>query len=260
MIISFYNTVFYEPLLNGLIFLIDIMPAHDIGLAVILLTIIVRFIIFPFQHRAVVTQRKMRDLEPDLKKIKEKHKKDNQEQAKKTMELYKQHGINPFSGFLVILVQLPVFIALYKIFMAGANFDQSHIYSFIALPETVKINFLGLVDMAQKSYVLAFLAGATQFFQMKLAIPPIKKGGIGKGTFSESLAKSMSLQAKYVMPIFIFFIGLSFSSAIALYWTTMNIFAILHEVIVAKKAKKNYEQSIGNNQTADRGDIGQNER
>ncbi len=257
-VVSVYNAVFYEPLLNGLVFLIDAAPLHDVGIAVIVLTIAVKFIIFPFQHRAVVAQRKMRELEPELKKIKEKHKKDSQEQARKTMELYRQHGLNPFSSFVVILIQLPVFIALYKIFTVGMDFNPAHIYSFVKVPENIKVNFLGLIDMAKTSYILAATAGITQFFQMKLAIPPAKKTVSARSSFKDELAKSMSVQAKYIMPVFIFFIAMKFSSAMALYWTTMNIFAIVHEMAVKKKAEKSHGKTTGNNQIADRADSGKN--
>ncbi len=246
-IVSIYNTVFYDPLLNGLIFLIKVVPFHDVGIAVIVLTVIVKFIIFPFQHRAIITQRKMKELEPELKRIKEKHKKDSQEQARKTMELYRRHGVNPFSSFVTVLIQLPIFIALYKIFIVGVNFDPSQIYSFISIPKYINVHFLGIIDMTQKSYVLAALAGISQFFQMKLAIPPVKKAVPGERSFKNDLARSMSMQAKYIMPAFIFFIAIKFSSAMALYWTTMNIFAIIHESIVRRMAKKNIHSVPKNN-------------
>jgi YidC/Oxa1 family membrane protein insertase len=246
MISSIFNTIFYEPLLNGLIWLINILPFHNIGIAVVILTILVRFIIFPFTHRATVTQVKMKQLEPELKEIKEKFKKDNQEQAKKTMELYKQHGINPLSGFITLLIQIPIIIALYKVFLAGLKFDSSHLYSFISPPDYVNTKFLGFFDMTQKSYILAGLASFSQFFQMKMAVPIVKKIQGAAKSFKDDFARSMSIQARYIMPLFIFFIALKFASAIALYWTTMNIFAIVHEAIVRKKAEKILKNGTAN--------------
>lgn len=247
IITEIFNKIFYEPLLNGLVLLVNFLPFHDVGVAVILLTIIVRFIVFPFSHRSIITQTKMRRLEPEIKKIKNKFKKDTQEQSKKTMELYKKHGINPFSGCLTLILQLPIIFALYKVFMAGMNFNPESLYSFVNIPEIVQIKLFGLIDMSQRSYVLAFLAGFSQFFQMKLALPPIKKDKTKVGSFKDNLAKSMNMQMRYIMPIVIVFIGLKFSSAIALYWTTMNVFAIIHETVVRRKAKKIYEQADSNN-------------
>lgn len=228
---SVFNTVFYKPLLNGLIFLIGILPFHDVGIAVIILTLFVRFLIFPLTHRAIVTQIKVRELEPEIKQIKEKFKKDMQEQSKRTMELYRKHGINPFSGFINLMIQIPIIFALYKVFVTGINFDYSLIYSFITIPENINIIFLGLFDMTQKNYILAFITGASQFIQMRLAIPPVK-------VQREDFASRLNTQMRYTMPIIVFFVVSRFSSAIAIYWTTMNIFAIIHELIVRKKAKK----------------------
>lgn len=235
----FYNSVFYEPLYNGLAFLANIAPFGDIGIAIIALTIIVKFILFPFSHKTVVTQLKMRKLEPEISALKEKHKEDKQEQAKKVMSLYREHGINPMSGFLMLLIQLPIIFALYKVFLNGLNFNPDDLYYFISTPENIRTSFLGIFDLAQKSYILAGLAGVTQFFQMRLATPPLaKKDSSKKGSFQDDFARSMNIQMRYIMPLFVFFIAFKFSSAIALYWTTMNIFAIVHEILVKSKAKK----------------------
>lgn len=239
MISSIYHAFFYKPLLNSLAALVDFLPFHDIGVAIIILTLAVRFILFPFTHKTTMTQIKMRQIEPELKNIKEKFKNNSGEQARKTMELYREHGINPLSGFVILLIQIPIIFALYKVFLSGANFDMVNLYSFVTSPELVSTHFLGLVDMTQRSYPLAFLAALSQFFQMQLALPPIKKANQGN-SFKDSFARSMNVQMRYVMPFVIFFVGLKFSSAIALYWTTMNVFAIVHEAIVRKKAEKIY--------------------
>jgi len=248
MISLIFNKIFYEPLLNGLAWLINILPFHDVGIAIIILTIIVRFIIFPFTHSATVTQTKIRQLEPELKEIKEKFKNNNQEQAKKTMELYKRHGINPVSGLVALFVQIPILFALYRVFLTGGGFDIGHLYHFISIPDVINTKFLGLIEMSKRSYLLAGLAAVSQFVQIRLAIPPIKKTNVANESFKDNLARSMNLQARYVMPLLIFYIGLKLSSALALYWTTMNIFAIVHEMIVRKKAKKMYGSANTNNQ------------
>jgi len=242
MISFIFNKFFYEPLLNSLVWLIGILPVHDVGIAIIILTILVRFIIFPFTHNATVTQTKMKHLEPELKEIKEKFKNNNQEQTKKIMELYKRHGINPVFGLLALFVQIPILFALYKVFLSGGGFDASHLYSFVSVPDFINTKFLGLIEMAKRSYFLAVLASVSQFFQMRMSIPPVKKDS-GGTSFKDNLAKSMSIQARYIMPLLVFYIALKFSSALALYWTTMNIFAIVHEAIVRKKAEKIFKKN-----------------
>lgn len=253
---TFYHIVFYKPLLNSLVALVGFLPFNDIGIAIIMLTLAVKFILFPLTHKTTVTQIKMKRIEPELKNIKEKFKNNSGEQARKTMQLYREHGINPLSGFVTLLIQVPIIFALYKVFLGGANFDAVNLYSFVSAPESVNTLFLGLIDMTQRSYSLAFLAALSQFFQMRFALPPVKKGN-QTDSFKDNFARSMNVQMKYVMPVFIFFIGLKFSSAIALYWTTMNVFAIIHEAIVRKKAEKIYGESDKNGKIASGGSFEQ---
>ena len=243
MISDIFNTLFYEPLYNGLIFLISVIPGADVGIAIVVLTIAVKFIILPLSHKSVKSQAKIRVIDPEVKEIKEKYSKDKQEQAKKVMELYKKHGVNPFTGCFLVLVQFPVILALYWVFfkgMGGINTDI--LYSFIHAPSYVNTNFLGIVDVLGKSLVLAVLAGITQYFQMKLSLPPQTKSVSKKDpkdiSFKDEFAKNMTTQMKYVLPIFIFFIAYTISAAVALYWTTNNLFSIAHELVVRRKANE----------------------
>src|SRR5690606_5202936 len=109
----------YQPLYNGLIFLIDVIPYRDAGLAVVLLTIAVKLILFPLSKKAVRTQLILKQVQPELDSLKEKHKDDKQAQAQAMMGLYKEKGINPFSSFFLILIQLPIILTLYRIFVGS---------------------------------------------------------------------------------------------------------------------------------------------
>lgn len=241
--IEFFNTFFYEPLYNGLVFLISVMPWADVGLAVIALTLLVKIIILPLSHKSVASQAKMRSIEPEMKRVKEQHK-DKQEQARQVMDLYKKHGVNPFSGCFLMLVQLPIIFALYWVFFKGLanNIDTTLLYSFVIAPEQINMRFMGLIDMSQKNIILAALAGVSQYFQMKLSMPPIPKddGEKKKGdtSFKDEFAKNMNLQMRYMLPGIVFFVAHSISSAVALYWLVSNLFSIGHELIVKRKATK----------------------
>jgi len=239
MFSTIYNLLFYKPLLNCLVWLVSFLPGHDIGIAVIILTLFVRAILFPFTHKAFLTQAKIKKIEPELKKIKEEFKKDNQGQAKRTMELYKEHGISPFSGILTLFIQIPIILALYRVFLSGVVFNQAQLYSFITAPATIGVVFLGMIDITKTSYLLAFLAGVSHFIQMMVVMPTMAKNNTKteKG-FKDELARSMNMQMKYVMPIIIFIISIKLSGAIALYWTTNNVFAIVHGIHVKKLAEK----------------------
>ncbi|KKS14790.1 MAG: Sporulation associated-membrane protein [Parcubacteria group bacterium GW2011_GWB1_41_6] len=243
MLSSFYHLALVKPLWNALIFLTAVLPLHDVGLSIVVLTLAVRFVIFPFTHRSVKTQVKMKELEPEIQKIKEKHK-NKPEQTKKIMELYRQHGVSPFSGCLVLLIQLPILLALYKLFWGGVQFDSAELYSFVKMPEIVQLKFLGLVDINQKNIFLALLTGVTQFFQMRLSFPPSGKKAEpvkikpAASSFKDDLSRSMSFQSKYILPGIIFLVALRSPAAVAVYWTTMNLFGIVHESVVRGKAKK----------------------
>jgi len=239
--INIWNTLFYEPLYNGLVFLVSVVPFADVGIAVVALTLLVKIILLPFSHKSVKTQSEMKRLDPEIKEIKKKYEKDKQEQARKTMELYKQHGLNPFSGCLMIFIQIPVIFALYWIFwkelaLDGLNMDL--LYSFTLIPEYMNMNFLGLIDMQGKSYVLALIAGVSQYFQIKLSMPQFKATEGKTGSFKDDLMKSMNLQMRYVLPIFVFIIAYTISAAVALYWATSNLFSVGHELLVKRKAKE----------------------
>ena len=235
---SFFHSVVFEPIYNGLVFLIDITPFADVGVAVIVLTCVVKFLLFPLSKKAVKTQMAMKAIEPETAKIKEQFKNNKEELARQTMALYKKHQVNPFSSFAVILIQIPIIFGLYYVFFKGGLpiINTDWLYSFVPMPEKVNMLFLGLLDISQKSILLALLAGVSQFFQAKLAMPPIKPRG-DKPDFKADLARSMGLQMRNIFPIVVVFIAYSISGAIALYWTTSNIFAIAQELIIRKQLK-----------------------
>ena len=240
MVADAFNLFLYQPLYNGLVFFISVVPWGDIGIAVIVLTLLVRAVLFPLSHKSTKSQIKMKEIEPEIKEIKEKHK-DKQEQAKKVMELYQKHGLNPFSGCLFILIQMPVIIALYWVFFRGlaAGFDESALYSFITIPESYNFYFLGFIDMLGKSFLLAIAAGISQYFQMSLSVPKLEQdvSRIGKSSLQNDLMKSLNMQMRYGLPVFVFIISYTISAAVALYWLTSNLFSIAHELYVRKKAK-----------------------
>lgn len=239
MISSIFHTVFYNPLYNGLVFLIDIIPGGNIGVAVIVFTIVVKLILMPLSKGAVVTQLKMKELEPELSKIKEKYKDNPQEQGKKMLEFYKANQLNPFAGILLMFIQIPIILALAFIFFKGGlpNIDASLLYSFVDVPRAVSTHFLGFIDVSVRNIFLGALAGITQFFQVQFSVPPYKPTG-NAPSFKDDLARSMNVQMRYVLPAIVFFVSLGVSGAVALYWVTSNLFTIAQELYFRKTVKK----------------------
>jgi len=242
MIVDLFNAVLYNPLYNGLIFLIEVVPYADVGLAVIALTVIVKLILFPLSIKAVRTQMVMKKLEKPLKELKEKYKKDPQELARKTMEIYRKEGLNPFSSILLLFIQIPIILALYWVFYSGGlpEINTEILYSFLETPAIVNMNFLGLVDMGGRSAIFALLAGVTQFFQARYSLPDIAPRK-DDASMKEDLMRSMQIQMKYVLPIIVVVIAYTLSAAIALYWFTSNLFSIGQELYMRKNVKNQYD-------------------
>lgn len=233
---SLWNTLLYQPIYNVLIFIINNVTFGDVGFAIILVTILVKFALSPLTKKSIRSQILMKKMEPEIKQIKKDYP-NKEEQAKKTFELYKKYGTNPFSGCLVVLIQLPVIFALYYVFLKGLSLDTGLIYSFITKPEVIHTKFLGLIELSgtSKSIVLALLAGATQFIQGYLASPVKPKVGDvevvkeDKTSFQDELSNSMQMNIKYILPVFIAFISWRISATIALYFVISNIFTIVQE-------------------------------
>ena len=154
--IAFFKTIIYTPLYNILILLLSVSWI-DAGIATVILTVLVKVVLYPLSKKATVTQARMKEKEGELKAIKEKYK-DKQEQAVKTMEFYKVNNINPFSSILTVIIQIPIIFSLYYIFFQSGlpKINTNILYSFVKVPESVSMIFLGLVDVSQKSIVLAF--------------------------------------------------------------------------------------------------------
>ena len=241
MISNIFHTLFFNPIYNGLVFLMANFTWMDMGVAVITITVLIRLILFPLTKKSIKIQIRTKKLEPELKKIKEEYKDDKEKQAKEIMGLYKKNNLNPLSGFLVVLIQLPIIFALYFVFLKGGfpEINTDILYSFLKIPEQVNMEFLGLINMAQKSVILALLAGASQYVQVRLMLPKLKQENNNKQkTFKDDLMKSMHIQMRFVMPIIVFFISYSLPSAVALYWTTSNIAMILQEIFVKRKMEE----------------------
>ncbi len=229
-----YTTLLYQPILNLFVWLYNLMG--DAGLVIIVITIAVRLVLYPFYKKQMSAQKSMQDIQPKVAALKEKYKDNKEEQARKMMELYKENSVNPFSSCLPVLIQFPLFIAVYQVLRDGLTKPESLdiLYSFVARPEMIDPSFLGLVDLSQSNVVLAVLAGVAQFFQAKMLTkkrPEIKS----EGSKDEDTMAIMNKQMMYIMPAMIVFFGLTLPSGLALYWVISTSFMILQQVLVFNK-------------------------
>jgi YidC/Oxa1 family membrane protein insertase len=230
-----FNEVIYRPLFNGLIFLYNVLPGHDFGIAIIVLTVVIRIILYPLNQKAIKSQKEMQLIQPKVKEVQQKYKNNKEEQGKALMDLYKEHKINPASGCLPILVQLPILWGLFSVLRAGLKPESLvNLYSFIAHPVVINNIFLGILDLSQKSIVLAILAGIAQFIQSKMLMP---KTNASQGSDFSSV---MNKQMVYFFPIFTVFIAASLPAGLGLYWVATTVFGIGQQYFVLKK--KNGQQ------------------
>jgi YidC/Oxa1 family membrane protein insertase len=238
MISAVFHTLIYDPLYNGLVFLVGTVPSHDVGLAVIALTILVRIILFPLSRRAVETQLVMKKIAPEVEKLKEKYKDNREEQGKAIFALYREQGVHPFAGIGLLLLQLPILFALYWIFAMGGlpEIRPDLLYSFVAPPAGVNMEFLGFLDMTGHSLVLGLLAGVTQFAYTRLSMGPREKKPVSENSsFSADLARSFDLQARYILPATFIVLSFIIPNAGMLYLVTSNLFMIGQEFFAGRR-------------------------
>lgn len=226
----------------------DALPWADVGVAVIIFTVIVKLILFPLSKSSLLTQVRMKEIEPEANKIKAEYANDRQTQTLKVMALYKERGIKPFSGVLLLIIQLPILLALISVFYKIIpSIHPEFLYNFVSLPDiTGKIHFLGLIDLTQKSLILALITAVVQFFQLHYSLASRQPAGVQvkpatPGTLD--MASSMTKQMKYFLPILAFastywIIPAQFpqaASIIAIYWTVSTLFTLGQELYIRKK-------------------------
>lgn len=242
--LNILQAIFYDPLYNGLILLLQLFPGMDMGVAVLIFTVLVKLALLPFSVKAVKTQQQIKTVQPEIDKIKDEYGDDKQTQAMKMMEVYKERDIKPFSGFFLILVQLPIVFSLYYIFLRSGlpEVSQEVLYPFVTAPETIDIMFFGAVNVTEPSLLLAVLVGVTQAIQSRISFST--PGEDNKDTedetddsamsFGDQFKKGLGMQMKYVLPFVFAFIAYKLSAVIAIYWATSNIFHIFQEIFVKK--------------------------
>lgn len=235
-----WHTLFFDPIYNSLVLFVSAIPGGDVGLAIIATVILVKTILLPLSIRAAKTQRIMREIEPKLKAIKESHKDNKQAQAQEMMQIYKDAEINPFASILLVFLQIPIVIALYfAVYKGGGvalpSINLDLLYQFVAVPDVISMNFLGLIDITKKSVLLAVGAGIAQYIYTSMTLPKLAVREEGAApNLKDDFMRNMHIQMKYVMPVLIAVIAYTISAAIALYFLVSNVVAIAQEYFVKK--------------------------
>lgn len=247
-----WNGLFYRPIYNGLMYLTSVMPSRDLGLAIILLTILIRTILLIPSQKAMRAQKRMQEIQPRIEKLKEKYKDDKQRIATETMAIWKEAKISPLSSCLPILLQLPFLIALFYAISSGLNPDNGYLLykDYAGFDYTnINVNFLGLLDLTKVNlYVLPLVVGALQFIQMKLTMSKKAPKADNKATkdMSAQFAAANNMMI-YVMPVMIAVFTASLPAGVGIYWGTSTLYGTIQQLFVNKeksKFKKSDEPSV----------------
>jgi YidC/Oxa1 family membrane protein insertase len=235
--IEFFRTVFYEPIFNLLIFLYNVVPGSDLAIAIILLTIIIKLILYPLSRKSIESQKSLQELQPKIEEVKKQYGDDREKMGKEMMQLYKDHKVNPLSSCLPLLLQLPFLIAVFRVFRNGFGGKALEmVYPFISTPEAVN----SVIELSSPNWYLAILAGGAQYFQNKMMMadkPQVQT----PGSKDENMAAIMSKQMMYFMPLITVFIGLTLPGGVALYLLVTTILMILQQKMIFGNKKKSQE-------------------
>lgn len=242
---TLFNVALFQPLFNAIVFIYRYIP--DLGVAIIILTIVIKFILYWPSRSSLKSQKKLQETQPKLQALQQKYKGNREELGKQMMKFYKENKVNPFSSCLPLIIQLPILIALYRAFMAVSQIDPSthilvsaqlqHLYEPLrSIFSSHPINplSLGLINLSHnKNYILAVLAGAAQFWQSSMLMS--KQPPKVPGAKDESMASSMNKQMKYLFPIMTVIFGIQFPAGLTLYWIVSTLFTVAQQYLVFKK-------------------------
>jgi YidC/Oxa1 family membrane protein insertase len=248
-----FDTLLVHPIINALLAIFHVLEnigiPYALGFSIIILTILIRVILYPFTAQQLKASKKMQDLAPHLSKLKEKHKGNAQRLQQETMALYKEHGINPAAGCLPVLIQLPVIWAIYSVFTQVVGYKPEETISkvnaiaytdWLKLDKVWQTDFFGLPLGQNPSQLInsvgvaillvPVITGVLQFIQTKMMLPVVKKDEKKKDEKKEpDFATAFQTQSLYIFPIMIGFFSYQFPIGLSLYWNTFSIFGIIQQ-------------------------------
>jgi YidC/Oxa1 family membrane protein insertase len=272
-----FTTLIVQPIFNLLVLIYALIPSHNFGVAIILFTIIVRLLMWPLVKKQLNHAKAMRELQPELKKIKAATKGDRQKESAMTMALYKEREINPFASLGIVLVQVPVLIGLYvglkKVIdhpQEIINFSYSALHNLswmqVVAADISKFDntLFGIVDLTKPALgeggiywpamVLVIGSAIAQYLQSKQLMPTdkdarslrtiLKEAGSGKNTDQQEVNAAVGRTTQFLIPAFVLLIGLHLEAALPLYWLTSSVIALIQQSIILKEDAKEADASV----------------
>jgi YidC/Oxa1 family membrane protein insertase len=272
--VNIFDTLVIQPIFNLLIGLYSIVPGSDFGISLIIFTVLVRLALFPLVKKQLHQTKAMKKLQPELAKIKAETKGNKQLESTRMMDLYKQHGVNPFRSILILLIQLPIFIALYSViqiltshrdevadFAYGFMEKIPAIQQLIANPDQFNEKLFGVVDLTQSAisqnsfnvsvFTIAVVAAVAQYYMSKQLMPhgDNKKGfrqimteaAEGKSADQSEMNALIAGKMSKVFPFFMLFIMIGLPGALVLYYAVSNLVAVAQQSQVLKHDEEDLE-------------------
>lgn len=270
---NIFDLVIVQPIFNLLIWIYSIIPGGDFGIAVIIFTIVIRFLLWPLVSRQLHQAKAMRKLQPELKKIRAAAKGNKQAESMQMLELYKKHDVKPFRSILILLIQLPIFIALYsviRIFTQHRNEIATYTYPFlkglepvqnlIHYPDKFNENLFGFINLTHTALgqgidisliVLAIIAAVMQYIISRQTSPTTSKKRLrdvmseaanGKQADQSELNAVMMGKMTKILPFFMFLVMINLPGALTLYYATSNAFAAIQQHYLLKKDTEELEE------------------
>jgi len=265
--VNIFELFVVQPIFNLLLFIYSVIPGADFGIAIIIFTIIIRFALYPLVVRQLHQVKAMRKLQPELKRIKAASKGNRQAESMQMLELYKQHGVKPFRSILMLLIQLPIFIALFQViqiftthrdqiaeFTYGFMQNLKPVQDLLTNPDNFNEQFLGFVDLTTHAIgangvnifliLLAVIAAYTQYIISKQTSPTtttkrlrdvLSEAGEGKQPDQAELNAVMMGKMVKFLPFMMFFIMMSLPGALVLYYVVSNLFAAVQQHFLLKR-------------------------
>ena len=232
--VDLFNTLLTQPLFNLMVWLYDVVPGNDLGIAIIILTILIRLLLYPLSAQSIKGQKALQELQPKIEALKKKYKDDREAQAREMMALYKAEKVNPLSSCLPLLIQLPFLIAVFHVFSRGFDAENlSMLYAFIPNPGMLNPIAFGFLDLAAPNTVLAVATGLAQFWQTKMLVH--KRQPSVSGSKDEDMMAMMNKQMLYVMPVITVVISFTLPAGLVLYWFLTTVLTALQQQLMFKK-------------------------
>ncbi|HVS58463.1 MAG TPA: YidC/Oxa1 family membrane protein insertase [Candidatus Saccharimonadales bacterium] len=269
-----FTTIFVKPIFNLLVFIYTILPGHNFGLAIIIFTIIIRLLMWPLVKRQLHQAKVMRQIQPELKRIKKEAKGNRQKEAQLQMELYRERGINPFASIVTLIPQIIILIALFS----GLNrvvHDPHAIVNFaypglqhMAWMQQVAHNIhlfdntlFGVVNLTKSALgkggvywpamVIVIASAVTQYYMSKQLMPQqknarklrdiLKAAGEGQQADQAEVNAAVGRGTRFLFPAFIFIFTVNYAAALSLYWFMGNLVAVIQQYIVLREDETEME-------------------